>query len=76
MNMAGLAPRRTAAVAGEYVTVVYRYAVRKGAIEAVDVAAAAGRQQRRRSSWHQPASYPSGNGCSGMPWSVSRMPVS
>lgn len=40
MNMAGLAPRRMPAVGGEHVTVVYRYAVRKGAIEAIDAAAA------------------------------------
>ena len=39
MNMAGLAPRRNT-TGGEHVTVVYRYAVRKGAIEAIEVVAA------------------------------------
>jgi DNA-binding CsgD family transcriptional regulator len=40
MNMAGLASRKTMAVGGEHAAVVYRYAVRKGAIEAIDAAAA------------------------------------
>lgn len=39
MNMAGLARPRMTVVGGDHVTIVYRYAVRKGAIEGIEAAA-------------------------------------
>src|SRR5215211_9536578 len=39
MKTAGLSLSRTVPAGGDHLTVVYRYAARKGAIEAIDVAA-------------------------------------